>query len=321
MSDPYKILGVARGAKEAEIKSAFRKLAKKYHPDQNKDNPKAQSKFAEINQAYEIIGDKDKRKQYDAGAIDGEGKEKFQGYGSGFAADGSGGGDPFADMFGARASRGQGFAGRGAAEDILSQMFGGAFMGAGQNAGATTGQGGARRAASGTPPKGKDVKLNLRITAKQIVSGEKLELRLPNGTKTAIKLPEKAEDGQIIRMKGKGEASQLGGPPGDVLVTLKYISDGQFRIDGSDVHTDIDVPLDIAIMGGKLPVETLQKRIALNLEPLFGRELTRRVRGKGLPKKTSGHGDLIVHLKIALPNDADDDLLGWALQKQKKPAA
>ena len=110
MSDPYQILGVSKGASQADVKSAFRKLAKKYHPDQNADNPKAKEKFSQINQAYEIVGDADKRKQFDAGAIDGEGKEKFQGHG---------GGDPFGDMFGSRGQRGQGFAGQGAALVVL----------------------------------------------------------------------------------------------------------------------------------------------------------------------------------------------------------
>ena len=136
MSDPYQILGVSKGASQADVKSAFRKLAKKYHPDQNADNPKAKEKFSQINQAYEIVGDADKRKQFDAGAIDGEGKEKFQGHG---------GGDPFGDMFGSRGQRGQGFAGQGAAEDILSQMFGGGGgMGGGGDGGDAGGGGGAK---------------------------------------------------------------------------------------------------------------------------------------------------------------------------------
>ena len=302
MSDPYNILGVSKGASPAEVKSAFRTLAKKYHPDQNADNPKAKEKFAQINQAYEIVGDAKKRKQFDAGAIDGEGKEKFQGPGGGFANDGS---SPFGDMFGSRAQRGQGFAGHGAAEDILSQMFGGGGMGGPMG-------GNNRRQAQGAPPKGADIKITAGITAKQIANGEKIEIRLPSGTKTAISPPNHVEDGQVMRLKGKGGPSQLGGPSGDAMVTLKFVSDGTFRIEGRDVHSDVDVPLDLAIKGGKQPVETLQKKIALNLEPLFGREMTRRVRGKGLPKKGGGAGDLIIHLKISLPEEADPALVQWA---------
>lgn len=301
MSDPYSILGVSKSATEAEIKSAFRTLAKKYHPDQNADNPKAKEKFSQINQAYEVVGDKEKRRKFDAGAIDGEGKEKHQGFGGGGGA--RGGADPFGDMFGARNQRGQGFAGHGAAEDILSQMFGGAAFGGGNN----------RRQAQGTPPKGKDIKLTLGINAVQIANREKVEIRLPDGTKSAISLPEHVEDGQTMRLKGKGERSPLGGPQGDAMVSLRFINDGQFRIEGRDVHCTADVPLSLAIMGGKLPVSTLQKKIALTLEPLFGRELTRRVRGKGLPKKGGNAGDLIVHLRIVLPEDANSNLLDWAV--------
>lgn len=300
MSDPYSILGISKGASEAEIKSAFRKLAKKYHPDQNADNPKAKEKFSQINQAYEIVGDKDKRRKFDAGAIDGEGKEKHQGFGGGGSR---GGADPFGDMFGARNQRGQGFAGHGAAEDILSQMFGGAAFGGANN----------RRQAQGTPPKGRDIKLTLGVNAIQIANREKVEIRLPDGSKSAITLPEFVEDGQTMRLKGKGELSPLGGPQGDALISLRFVNDGYFRIEGRDVHCIADVPLDMAIMGGKLPVSTLQKKIALTLEPLFGRELTRRVRGKGLPKKAGSAGDLIVHLRIVLPQEADDGLLNWAL--------
>lgn len=306
MSDPYKILGVSKGASQADIKSAFRKLAKKYHPDQNADNPKAKEKFSQINQAYEIVGDKDKRRQYDAGAIDGEGKEKFQGHGGGFAHDGA---DPFGDMFGGRGQRGQGFAGHGAAEDILSQMFGG---GLGGGMGGSPFGGNSRRQARGAPPKGADIKITVGITAKQIANGDKIEVRLPSGIKTAISMPDHIEDGQTMRLKGKGGASQLGGPAGDAMVTLKFVTDGTFRIEGRDVHSDVDVPLSLAINGGKVPIETLQKKIALNLEPLFGREMTRRVRGKGLPKKGGGAGDFIVHLRIILPETLDNDLKAWA---------
>jgi len=305
MSDPYQILGVSKGASQAEVKSAFRKLAKKYHPDQNADNPKAKEKFSQINQAYEIVGDAEKRKQFDAGAIDGEGKEKFQGHGDG---------DPFGDMFGSRGQRGQGFAGQGAAEDILSQMFGGGGLGAGMGSGSPFG-GNNRRQARGAPPKGADVKITVGVTAKQIANDEKIEVRLPSSSKTAISLPECVEDGKTMRLKGKGAPSQMGGPSGDAMITLKFVSDSLFRIEGRDVHCDVDVPLEMAISGGKIPIETLQKKIALNLEPLFGREMTRRVRGKGLPKKSGGAGDFIVHLRILLPENEDKALTQWADQQ------
>ncbi|QND52197.1 J domain-containing protein [Phyllobacterium sp. 628] len=294
MRDPYTVLGVAKTAKPEEIKSAFRKLAKKYHPDQNQDDPKAQANFSEINQAYEIIGDKDRRGQFDRGEIDAEGKQRApQGF-EGF----SGGGDPFAGFGGARGPRPGGFDYRSGssgfgAEDILSSLFG-------EGAGAFGG-GGARR---GAPRKGTDIQATIDITLEQAAGAEKVEAVFPNGKRLAIKLPAQVENGQTIRLKGQGEAVS-GGTPGDALVTIRFKPHPKFRVEGQDLHLDLPVSLKDAALGSRQEVETLSGRVAVKIAPWTSSDRVLRLKGKGLPKKTDGHGDLFVHVRVMLPEHGD----------------
>lgn len=290
MRDPYSVLGVAKTAKPEEIKSAFRKLAKKYHPDQNKDDPKAQERFSEINQAYEIVGDKDKRGQFDRGEIDAEGKPVFQGF-DGHAGFG-GGADPFAG-FRQRGGGQQG--GFGGAEDILNDIFGGAFGG---------GRGGARQRG---PVKGSDLAASINITLEQAAGADKVEAVFPNGKHLKIKLPQFVEDGQTIRLKGQGE-HVIGGTPGDALVTIHFKPSARFRLEGRDVHVDLPVDLADAALGGKAEVETLNGRIAVKVPAWSSSDKVLRLKGKGLPLKAGGHGDLYVHVRIMLPEGGDKEL-------------
>ncbi|MDT6940241.1 DnaJ C-terminal domain-containing protein [Brucella pseudogrignonensis] len=296
MRDPYSVLGVAKTAKPEEIKSAFRKLAKKYHPDQNKDDPKAQERFSEINQAYEIVGDKDKRGQFDRGEIDAEGKQAFQGFGGqgGFGGQsGFAGGDPFAG-FRQRGGGQQGGFG-GGAEDILNDLFGGAFGG---------GRGGARQRG---PMKGSDLAASINITLEQAAGADKVEAVFPNGKHLKIKLPQYVEDGQTIRLKGQGEHI-VGGTPGDALVTIHFKPSARFRLEGRDVHVDLPVELADAALGGKAEVETLSGRIAVKVPAWSSSDKVLRLKGKGLPLKAGGHGDLYVHVRIMLPEGGDAEL-------------
>lgn len=309
MRDPYNVLGVAKTAKPEEIKSAFRKLAKKFHPDQNKDDPKAKERFAEINQAYEIVGDKDKRGQFDRGEIDAEGKPAFQGFAGG---QGFGGGDPFGGFrqgggagggnshFEFRSGGGQ-QGGFGGAEDILNEFFGGAFGGARPSSG--SGAGGRARG----PSKGSDLAASIDITLAQVVGAEKVEAIFPNGKRLAIKLPRYVEDGQTIRLKGQGEPL-VGGTPGDALVTIRFKSQQRLRVEGRDLHVDQPVDLTDAVLGGKTEVETPDGRIALKIPAWSSSDKVLRLKGKGLPLKTAGRGDLYVHLRIMLPENGDAEL-------------
>ena len=306
MRDPYTVLGVAKTAKPEEIKSAFRKLAKKYHPDQNKDDPKAQERFAEANQAYEIIGDKEKRAQFDRGEIDAEGKPRFQGF-DGFhagAGAGAGGGDPFAG-FGGRDGRGHfefrsGPGGFSGADDILKDIFGSAFGG---GAGHEPFEG-ARGFRQGGPARGADLQATIQVSLEDVVSAGKVEAVFPNGKHLAIKLPQGVEDGQTIRLRGQGTAVP-GGAPGDALVTIRFRSHPRFRIEGHDLHTDLPVALSDAALGAKVPFETLDGRVAVSIPAWSSSDRVLRLKGKGLQRKGGGRGDLFVHVRIMLPEGGD----------------
>ncbi len=296
MRDPYSVLGVAKTAKPEEIKSAFRKLAKKHHPDQNQDDPKAKERFAEVNQAYEIVGDKETRARFDRGEIDAEGKPVFQGFGGG------GQGDPFAGFrqqggegpFGFRGGAGGFQQGGGFGEDILNDIFGGAFGGGG------------RRNRAG-PARGADLSASIDVTLAQVAGAEKVEAVFPNGKHLKIKLPAYVEDGQTIRLKGQGEAAH-GGTPGDALVTIRFRPHPRFRLEGRDVHVDLPVALADAVLGGKQEVETLDGRIAVRVPAWSSSDKVLRLKEKGLPLKSGGRGDLYVHVRIMLPEGGDEAL-------------
>src|SRR5690606_2912010 len=309
MRDPYSVLGVAKTAKPEEIKSAFRKLAKKHHPDQNKDDPKAQERFAELNQAYEILGDADKRGQFDRGEIDAEGKPAFQGFGGAhgdpFAGFRQGGGNSHFEFRSGPGGFQQG-GGFGGAEDILNDLFGGAFGGGAR-------AGGARQRG---PAKGADLSASIDITLEQAAGAEKVEAIFPNGKHLKIKLPKYVEDGQTIRLKGQGE-TLVGGTAGDALVTIHFKAHPRFRLEGRDVHVDLPVELSDAVLGGKQEVETLDGRIAVKIPAWSSSDRVLRLKEKGLPLKAAGRGDLYVHVRIMLPEGGDRELEEF-LQKRKQ---
>ena len=293
MRDPYTVLGVARTAKPQEIKSAFRKLAKQFHPDHNKGDAKAQEKFAEINQAYEIIGDKDKKEKFDRGEIDAEGKPVFQGFaggGQGFA----GGQNPFGN--GNFEFRSGGSGGGFDASDLFRDLFGGGAKGG------FSGFGGRGRAQA--PQQGSDIHAALSVTLEQIVGAEKVEAVFPNGKRLKIKLPDYVEDGQTIRLKGQGETVARG-QPGDAMVTIHIKQHPKFQVEGRALHLDLPVSLKNAVLGAKEEVETLDGRIALTIPAWSSSDKVLRLKGKGLPLKTGGRDDLFVHIRIMLPEGGD----------------
>jgi DnaJ-class molecular chaperone len=308
MRDPYSVLGVAKTAKPEEIKSAFRKLAKKFHPDQNKDDPKAKERFAEVNQAYEIVGDKEKRAQFDRGEIDAEGKQRFQGFDGFRAGAGAGSGDPFAgfdgrgggDHFEFRSSGPGGFSG---AEDILKDIFGSAF-GGGAGGGPRGPFDSAQGFRRGGQPKGADLQATIEVRLEDVVSAGKVEAIFPGGRHLAIKLPQGVEDGQTIRLRGQGSPAP-GGTPGDALVTIRFRAHPRFRIEGRDLHADLPVSLADAALGAKIPFETLDGRVAVTVPAWSSSDRVLRLKGKGLPVKKDGRGDLFVHVRIMLPEGGD----------------
>ncbi|RIY03388.1 J domain-containing protein [Aureimonas flava] len=303
MRDPYTVLGVARTASEAEIKSAFRKLAKKYHPDANGDDAGASARFNEANQAYEILGDKEKRGQFDRGEIDAEGKAKFQGF-SGFGGGGAAGGAPFGagSNGGSFDFRGGGGADFPGAENIFGDFFEQAF---GAKRGARSGF----TAARNTPSKGDDINAVLKVRLEDVVSDEKVEAVFPNGKRLAIRLPEGVEDGQVIRLRGQGQPAVFnGGPPGDALVTISFADHARFAVSGRDLLLEQDVDLETAVLGGRVTIETLEGRVATKIQPWTTSGRTLRLKGKGLTRKDGGRGDILATLAIALPAQPDAEL-------------
>ncbi|WP_316198307.1 DnaJ C-terminal domain-containing protein [Bradyrhizobium sp. SZCCHNS2002] len=295
MRDPYEVLGVPRSASAAAIKSAYRKLAKKHHPDSNKNDPKASAKFSEINTANEILGDEEKRKQFDRGEIDAEGKPRFQGFPGGGAGRAGPGG------FESYSFRGGGGPGGGAGgfEDILNSMFGGAPRGA---------------RAGGSPFEfepggvGLDLDLNvaMTVTLEEAVNGGEKRVRLPSGRELNVKVPAGVAAGQQIRLKGQGETVP-GHKPGDLLISIQIAPHPYFKVEGSDIRLDLPITLYEAVLGAKVRVPTLGSAVELSIPKNTSSGRTFRLKGKGLPK-SGGSGDLFVTTRIMLPDGNDADL-------------
>ena len=313
MRDPYEVLGVPRGASAAAIKSAYRKLAKKHHPDSNTNDPKAAERFSELNSANEIIGDEDKRKQFDRGEIDAEGKPRFQGFPGGDPRSRAGGPGGF-QSHSFRTGGGPGGAGAAGFEDILNSMFGGA---------ARSGRpGGGRTFEFETGGIGLDLDLNVAMTVslEEAVKGGEKRVRLPTGKELEVKVPAGLTDGQQIRLKGQGLAA--GGKAGDVLITVSIAPHPLFERDGNDLRIELPVTLYEAVLGGKVRVPTLGSAVELSIPKNTSSGRTFRLKGKGLPGKPDA-GDLFVTIKIVLPDGKEAELealmVKWRDSKKYDP--
>ena len=309
MRNPYEVLGVARGASPAEIKKAYRKLAKKHHPDANTNDPKAAVRFAELNSAYEIVGDDGKRKAFDRGEIDAEGKPRFQGF-EGFgpgARPGPGAGGAHFETFNFRPEDFQrargGPGGFSGFEDILSGVFG--SMGA---------RGNGARGAHGPfaedfaqAPAGQDAAAGVTITLAEAAKGTKKRVALPTGKDMEIKIPAGLNDGQQIRLKGQGWPGGGGAPAGDALVTVRIAPHPLFKVEGANLRVEVPLTLYEAVLGGKVRVPTLHGAVELAVPAGTNSGRTFRLKGKGLPAK-SGQGDLFASVRVVLPEGSDPEL-------------
>ena len=302
MRDPYDILGVSRSAPEAEIKKAYRKLAKAHHPDRNKNDPKAKDKFAEVNAAYEILGDAAKRAQFDRGEIDADGKPRFQGFegfGNGPRA-GREGFESFQFNFGGGNPFGRRGARQAGEDDIFSQLFGEAFR-AGE-------RGGRGRAA-----KGEDVQAVLNVTLEDIASEATKRIALPTGREVDVTIPKGVSDGQTIRLRGLGQSAP--GGSGDVLLTIRIAPHERFTAEGDNIRVRQPIELEDAILGAKVRVPTLSGAVEMTIPPMTNSGRTFRLRGKGLPGKT-GTGDLLVTTEVRLPEKSDEALIEYARKRR-----
>ncbi|SHH71204.1 DnaJ C-terminal domain-containing protein [Bradyrhizobium erythrophlei] len=305
MRDPYEVLGVPRGASAAAIKSAYRKLAKKHHPDANKNDPKSAARFSELNSANEILGDEEKRKQFDRGEIDAEGKPRFQGFPGGDprARAGRGGGFETHTFRSGGAGPG-GFAGGGGGgfEDILNSMFGGAAGRGPRPGGGTTFE-----FDTGGIALDLDLSVAMTVSLEESVNGVEKRVRLPTGKELNVKIPAGVVAGQQIRLKGQGETSP-GHPPGDLLITVNIAPHRFFKVEGSDLRVDLPITLYEAVLGGKVRVPTLGSAVELSIPKNTSSGRTFRLKGKGLPKPTGTPGDLFVTTRIMLPDGNDAEL-------------
>jgi DnaJ-class molecular chaperone len=290
MRDPYDVLGVAKSASAVEIKSAFRKLAKKYHPDQSKE-PRAKERFAEVGSAYEILGDEKKRKAFDHGEIDAEGKPRapqFEGFGFG-RQPGAGGRSNFGfDFDGGRFSAESG----SIDPDILSELFGAS-----------------RTRARSQSTRGEDMGVSVMVPLATIAHGGSVRVALPTGKILDVAVPAGIEEGKSIRLRGQGNAGHRGAPPGDVIVTVRYAPHPLFKVEGRDLRLDLPVTLYEAVLGARVRAPTLSGDVEVSIAPGASGGRVLRLRGKGLPASADHPaGDLLATLRIVLPNEVDPEL-------------
>jgi DnaJ-class molecular chaperone len=312
MADLYSTLGVARGASEADIKKAYRKLAKELHPDRNKDNPKASERFSKVTHAYDILTDKDKRAQYDRGEIDEDGNPKSP---FGFGA-GGGGPQPGAGGF-RRSANGMDFDVGGDAAD-LSDLFEGLFGGASRRGRSGGGFGGFGRR-SAPPQRGADVAYRLDVPFEDAAALKGQRVTLSSGKTLDIKLPPGVEDGTKIRLAGQGQAGPAGN--GDAIVTIAIRTHRFFRREGDNIRLDLPVSLDEAVLGAKVRVPTVDGPVMLSVPKGSSSGKVLRLKGKGFAGKNGQRGDQLVTLMVDVPDDPEltSFLEGWSKRGQGNP--
>jgi len=278
--DPYTVLGVARTASDDEIKKTYRKKAKALHPDQHPDDEKKNAEFKRVSAAYEILGDKKKRGQFDRGEIDGDGNPR------GFAGGGPAGGGRGENPFHGGGAHGDPF------EDILSGMFGGG-----------------RRRNPG-PQKGRDLRYRISVTFEDAVNGAQRRMDMGDGRALDVNIPAGIESGQTLRLKSQGQASQFGGPPGDTLLEITVRESDVWERDGNNLRMKVPINLQTAVKGGAVDVKTPSGTVTLKVPAGSNTGAVLRLRNKGVQGKTPGH--LYARLEIMLDDPKDAGLKKWA---------
>ena len=292
--DPYLELGVSRTASADELRRAFRKLAKQYHPDKNQGNKEAEERFKRVSAAFDLLGDEEKRKKFDAGEIDADGRETFRGFGGGAGGNPFGqGGSPF----------GQGRGGGAQFEDVdLGDILGEMFGGRGGRAGGFGGGGFSQR--------GGDVRTKLEIDLEEAIAGAKRRIAFSDGRTLDITIPKGATDGQVLRLKGQGSPGRAG--PGDALIELTIRPHPVFKREGDNLVMDLPVSVPDAVLGGKVEAPTPEGAVTLTVPPGSNSGSTLRLKGRGMTGPTGKRGDLMARLVVTLPDRPDEDLQKFA---------
>jgi len=294
LADPYQTLGVPRGAAEADIKKAYRKLAKELHPDRNTDNPKAAERFSKVTQAYDLLTDKDKRARFDRGEIDGDGNPAGFGFNPGPRPGGGTGGFR---------SENFDFGGEGAdMSDIFEGLFGGG--GGPRGRGAPGGGGGFQGGFGGfgrQAPKGANTSYRLPVPFTDAATLAPQRVTLADGRTLDLKLPAGVETGTQMRLAGRGEEGP--GGTGDALVTIEVQGHRFFTRDGDDIRLDLPVTLTEAVLGAQVRAPTAERPVMLTIPAGTTSGRTLRLKGKGFHKKGGGRGDQLVTLIVDLPRD------------------
>ena len=295
--DYYKILGVDKNASQDDIKKAFRKLARKYHPDLNPNDPSAKDKFQEINEANEVLSDPEKRKKYDEYGEHWKHADEFEaqkkarqhagGGGGGFSGFGGDGGSYW------YSSDGEGFSDgdAGGFSDFFESMFGHRGGGGRGNAGF----------------RGQDFNAELHLSLRDAARTHKQVLNV-NGKQVRITIPAGVADGQVIKLKGYGGEGINGGPAGDLYITFKIAEDSVFKRLGDDLYVDVEMDLYTAVLGGEKVIDTLEGKVKLKIKPETQNGTKVRLKGKGFPvyKKEGQFGDLIITYSVKIPTNLTD---------------
>ena len=291
--DYYKVLGINKNATEKDIKKAYRKLARKYHPDVNPNDKTAEKKFKEINEANEVLSNPENRKKYDKYGKDwkhADEIEKQRAQQAQYAryAGSAGGGNPFGGFSGG--------SGQGDYSDFFEQMFGGAAGGR---------AGGGRRTAKF---RGQDFNAELHLNLSDVYKSQKQTLTV-NGKKIRLTIPAGVEDGQTIKIKGHGGKGINGGPNGDLYITFRIKNDTKFKRVGSNLYLDVDLDLYTAILGGEVIIDIFGKKVKLKVKPETQNGTKVKLKGKGFPvyKKKDQFGDLIITYHIKIPTNLSEE--------------
>ena len=311
--DLYQRLGLKRGATEAEIKKAYRSLAKQLHPDRNKDNPKAAERFAQVTAAYDLLSDKDKRARYDRGEIDEEGNPKMP-FGGGYGGYSPGAGGPQPGPGFENFNFGGGGADAADLSDLFEGLFGAASGGRG-GGGPFSGFGRRTR----TAQKGADVAYRLKIPFEDAVALKPQRITLADGKTIDLKLPQGLEDGTRIRLAGKGEEGP--GGRGDAIVTIEIAPHRFYTREGNNIRLELPVTLKEAVLGAKVKVPTPDGPVMLTIPKGTTSGKVLRLKGRGFAAKDGKRGDQLVAAEIDVP--ADDPQLqkfveGWSGQSNPR---